>query len=92
MDKGNLPSGLHVSKSFQLTVFIGEDIDAEEAQLIDAAIASSVSTNRVESMLRTQSAGAGPSTLPEYLGIATSTAIYQLFSYCEPRVEGIGCR
>ena len=36
----------------------------EEARLIDTAIASSVATNRVESKLRTQSAGSGPSTLP----------------------------
>ena len=45
--------------------FIGEDISAEEARLIDTAIASSVATNQVESMLRTQSAGAGPSNLGE---------------------------
>ena len=44
--------------------FFGESVDAEEARLIDAAIASSVSTNCVESMLHTQSAGAGLSTLP----------------------------
>ena len=46
--------------------FIGEDISVEEAHLIDAAIASSLPTNRVESMLRTQSAGAGPSNLREH--------------------------
>ena len=45
--------------------FIGEDITAEEARLIDAAIASSLATSRVESMLRTQSAGAGPSNIGE---------------------------
>ena len=43
---------------------LGESVTAEEARMIDAAIASSVATNRVESMLRTQSAGAGPSALP----------------------------
>ena len=48
-----------------VAAFIGEDISAEEARLIDAAIASSVTTNRVESMLRTQTAGAGPSNLGE---------------------------
>ena len=45
--------------------FIGEDITAEEARLIDAAIASSLATSRAESMLRTQSAGTGPSNLGE---------------------------
>ena len=45
--------------------FIGEDITAEEARLIDAAIASSLATSRVESMLQTQSVGTGPSNLGE---------------------------
>ena len=57
--------GSRVPKVFKSVEFVGKDLDAEEARLIDAAIASSVSTNRVESMLRTQSAGAGPSNLQE---------------------------
>ena len=45
--------------------FIGEDIDAEEGRLLDAALANSMSTQGVESMLRTQSAVTNPSRLGE---------------------------
>ena len=55
--------GSHVGVPRSSDIF-GESVTAEEARLIDAAITSSVATNRVDSMLRTQSAGAGPSTLP----------------------------
>ena len=57
--------GSQVGGTFKSLEFIRESVNEEEAHLIDAAIASSVSTNRVENMLCTQSAGAGPSTLPE---------------------------
>ena len=58
-------SGSRMAKMPKSVKFIGEDITAEEARLIDAAIASSLATSRVKSMLQTQSAGARPSNLGE---------------------------
>ena len=57
--------GSRTTQNPMSVTFIGEDITAEEACLIDAAIASSLATSRVKSMLWTQSAGAGPSNLGE---------------------------
>ena len=56
-DVGNPEELLNLSS----VTFIGKDISAKEARLIDAAIASSLATSRVESMLRTQSVGGSPS-------------------------------
>ena len=52
--------------AFSSSDISGESVNTEEVRLINAAIASLVATNHVESMLRTQSAGAGPSTLPTH--------------------------
>ena len=54
-----------VAQNLLSITFIGKDITAEEARLIDASIASSLATSRVESMLQTQSVGTGPSNLGE---------------------------
>ena len=70
-EKGVILVGSHVGGASRSSDIFGESVNVEEACLmmeeaclIDAAIAGSVATNCVESMLRTQSAGAGPSTLP----------------------------
>ena len=52
-------------KPLRSVEFLGESITAEEACLVDAAIASSLATSQVESMLKTQSAGAASSNLQE---------------------------
>ena len=65
-DKGSASGGSCVAKRFKSVEFIGEDVEAEEARLIHVAIACSVSSSRIESMLRTQSAGAGSSNFPEH--------------------------
>ena len=57
-------AGSHVVGFSRSADVFGESVAAEEACLIDAAIASLVTTNRVKSMLCTQSARAGPSSLP----------------------------
>ena len=58
-------SGSRVTNTHKSVEFIGEDITAEEAHLIDATIASSLATSQVESMIQTQSTGAGPLNLGE---------------------------
>ena len=51
VDKGNTSGRSCATKNYKSVEFIGEVVDTEEARLIDVAIASSVATSRVESIL-----------------------------------------